>query len=120
MFECKDFLECDASVVRHILKLNSLSCSEDEIFKACLNWARTTDNVEPSPFSQPLTQAVVQIDHEKLFNDPRFKWMTPQELALLIPSYTDLFSCDEFSTIWHLVGEGEGNCSNLFHGLKSQ
>ncbi|XP_055317520.1 uncharacterized protein LOC129576431 [Sitodiplosis mosellana] len=97
VLESEDFLECNSSVISHILKLDMLSCSEGEIFKACMNWIKATARVDQ------LTQAVVQIQCGELFGDIHFKSMTSQELAMLIPSHAGLFSSEEFKIIWQLA-----------------
>lgn len=40
VFKTQTFLRCDQSVLRHILEIDSLQCYENDIFMACLEWAK--------------------------------------------------------------------------------
>ncbi|XP_055306482.1 uncharacterized protein LOC129570785 [Sitodiplosis mosellana] len=88
-----NFLKSDSKVLGHILKLNTLSCSENEIFEACMNWVKATAKVDQ------LTREIVQAQLGELFYNIRFKSMTPQGFAALVPSYGCLLSNDEYGDI---------------------
>lgn len=87
------FLKCNSKVLSHIVKLDSLSCKEIEVFKACMNWVKATAQVDQ------LTHEVVQDQLGEMLYDIRFKSMTYQDFATLLPVYGKLFSTDEYQDI---------------------
>lgn len=40
LFKSESFLHCDRSVLKNILEMEVLQCSETEVFDACIKWAR--------------------------------------------------------------------------------
>lgn len=40
VFKATDFLKCSQPVLKHILKMNTFSCSETVVFEACMSWAK--------------------------------------------------------------------------------
>lgn len=93
VFKSDGFLECDRRVLSHILKLNLLSCSEIDVFKACLAWVKAV-----SQQNDP-TKDILRAHLDELFYEIRFGSMTIQEFASLTPSYQHLFSYQEYQDI---------------------
>lgn len=93
VFASSSFLESNKELLGHILSIDSLSCSEADLFEACMEWVK-----EASGESQ-LTREIVETHFGELIFEIRFKSMTPQQFANLIPTYGNLFSGDEYKDI---------------------
>lgn len=104
----KSFLECDIKVLTQMLKLDSLSCSEGEVFEACTNWVKATAKTDH------LTRDIVQAQFGNLFYEIRFGSMSSQQFATIVGSYGDLFTLDEYKDISQAIGLPEYQ-SNLFN-----
>lgn len=77
VFKSVDFLECNKRASHHILKMDLLSCSEVDVFEACMNWVTTTSE------QQILSKAIVDMHLGDLFYEIRFKSMTMQQFCTL-------------------------------------
>ncbi|XP_031634377.1 BTB/POZ domain-containing protein 3-like [Contarinia nasturtii] len=88
-----NFMVCDRKVLSHILNIDTLSCTEAELFEACMEWTKTAANVDN------LTRQDVNRQLGNLLYQIRFKSMTLQQFGTLIPSYGSLFSADEYKDI---------------------
>lgn len=93
VFKSSDFLECDHQVLKHILKMDRLSCPEIEVFEACMSWVKSTSKQDV------LSKEIVQAHLGASFYDIRFASMTVQEFATLPAAYNCLFSIDEYKEI---------------------
>ncbi|XP_031633929.1 kelch-like protein 13 [Contarinia nasturtii] len=106
-----NFMECDRKVLSHILNIDSLSCSESELFEACMEWTKTAANADN------LTREAVEQQLGNLLYEIRFKSMSPQQFANITSLYGNLFSSDEYRDIIQstLVPDFEPNMfSNKF------
>lgn len=90
VFESTSFLTCDRTVLAHILTLDLLSCSESDVFEACISW------VKASSKQNVLTRKTVQDFLGDLFYEIRFASMTLEEFAVLYTSNGCLFSPAEY------------------------
>lgn len=91
------FQTCDKKTIDSILKLDRLSCSEKELFEACMLWVKAVSKKEI------LTKKVVQFHLGQSFQEFRFGSMTINEFATLIPSYGKAFSFDEQQDIIQMI-----------------
>lgn len=87
------FLECDRSVLGHILKLDAFSCAEMNVFHASVAWARAKAQRNEA------SSEMIRYYLGDLFHDIRFGSMTIQEFSTLLPSYGNLFTIDEYQEI---------------------
>ncbi|XP_055317521.1 BTB/POZ domain-containing protein 3-like [Sitodiplosis mosellana] len=101
VFASKNFLECDRDVLEHILNLDSMNCSEPELFEACISWVKSSSN------QNELTREIVHAELGGLMNKIRFGSISSKEIASLIPSHGDLFSIDEYKDIVQMMGSDE-------------
>lgn len=97
IFQSSAFLECSPLVLRHILALNILTCTETELFHACVAWLRAATKQEE------VTRELCHHYLGDLFYDIRFGSMTIEEFAALSPEYGHLFSFDEYQDIIQLI-----------------
>ncbi|XP_055308277.1 BTB/POZ domain-containing protein 3-like [Sitodiplosis mosellana] len=95
------FLECDQRHLNHILKLDSLSCSEAVVFEAAMSWVKAASN------QQNLTKEIVQTHLGELFYEIRFRSMSHDQFVDLLPSYGKLFTGDEFNEILQMIRNAE-------------
>lgn len=70
VFQTADFLECDKLILDHILKLQMLSCTELQVFDACMAWVKAASE------QQKVSRQVVMEHLGDLFFDIRFGAMT--------------------------------------------
>lgn len=91
------FLECDRGILEFILNIDLLSCSEMDLFEACMAWVRacSTQNM--------LTKDVVQTHLGHLFYAIRFASMKMKDVAQLTGPYGFLFTFDEYKEIVQLI-----------------
>ena len=93
VFNSANFLASGRDVLAHILHLNLLSCSETDVFMACMAWiqARTND--------LELSKEIVRAKLEDLFYEIRFTSMTMKEFCLLNIRHSHLFTFEEYKYI---------------------
>lgn len=91
------FLECDRSILEYILNVNLFSCSEMEIFEACMAWVRASSKQDK------LSKELVQKHLGNLFYSLRFASMKMRDIANLTGPYGFLFSFDEYKEIIQLI-----------------
>ncbi|XP_031635245.1 uncharacterized protein LOC116348462 [Contarinia nasturtii] len=108
-----DFLTCDAKTLSRIVRLNWLSCSEIELFEACMAWIKSTSGEEI------VTKQMVQDKLGRIFYDIRFGSMTLKEFASLIPSYGELFSICEHQDIIQMIADDDFQ-PKMFNGNRAK
>lgn len=93
------FLKCDRRALEYILKMDFVSCSEKDVFEACMTWvkAKSGQNV--------LSKEIVDLHLGDLFYKIHFASMTPQELCQLHRGYDSVLSND-FITIANVIVGG--------------
>lgn len=91
------FLECDRSILEYILNINLFSCSEMDIFDACMAWVRARSKQDA------LTKEIVHTHLGHLFYAIRFASMKIKDVANLTNPYGFLFSFDEYKEIIQLI-----------------
>lgn len=107
VFNSVTFLKCEKDILKHILDMPQLSCSEVEIFDACMAWVRSKSK------QSALTKKNVQKYLGDLYYNVRFPLMTFQEFCSLEIKYEAVLSSD-FKTIMRLMAQ-PGLKSKLFH-----
>ncbi|XP_031634316.1 BTB/POZ domain-containing protein 6-B-like [Contarinia nasturtii] len=95
VFVSDAFLRCDKQTLEHILELN-LTCSELDIFNACLIWAKHACN-QNGLDENNLENFKVQLGD--CLKSIRFDEMKIDEFTMLYVSYKALFTADEFEDI---------------------
>lgn len=71
VFQSANFLECDQKILAHILKMNLFSCSEVEVFQACMAWIKAKSKQTIS-----INKAMDKKYLGNLYNEIRFASMT--------------------------------------------
>lgn len=90
------FLDCDRLILEHILKMNLLSCSEGDLFEACMAWVKEKSQ------QSALSRDLVDTHLGKLFYEIRFASMTMKELCTLATKYSTVLQSD-MSTIMTMI-----------------
>lgn len=88
MFKTKGFLDCDRRVLSHIVNLDSLSCSEIDMFEACMNWVKAASK------QSDVNDKTMMAHLGSSFYDIRFGSMTADELNGIYSSYPNLFTTE--------------------------
>lgn len=92
------FLTCEKHVLKHILNLDKLACSEKLIFKSCMAWVKNVSK------KNELTKEIVENYLGDAFYDIRFASMKVEEFAALIDEHGDLFTEDDCKEIIRMIG----------------
>ncbi|XP_031634640.1 BTB/POZ domain-containing protein 6-B-like isoform X2 [Contarinia nasturtii] len=93
VFSSDSFLECSKDAMSNILQMNALSCSEIELFEACIAWLKSVSQQDE------LTNEIVQKYLGDSFYKIRFATMTLQDFTEQWIQYEQLFTFDEYKTI---------------------
>lgn len=86
VFKSASFLNCDRKVLKHILDMDVLSCSEKLVFESCMEWVKHASK------QNELSKDIVQAHLGDAFYGIRFASMKIEEYATLISRYGDLFT----------------------------
>lgn len=100
VLESAGFLECNKNALAHILKMNVLSCSEVDVFQACMAWVRTKSQ------QNTVSKAIVKRYLGDLYYEIRFASMSIQEFCALESKYKAVLSTD-FNTIIRIISQSE-------------
>lgn len=103
VFETKGFLECDRQVLSHILKLDSLSCSEIDVFIATMDWVKAISK------QKTLNKETVMTHLGDVFYEIRFGAMNTDELNGIFSSYANLFTAELRSEIAKMIQSTDTN-----------
>lgn len=98
VFQSTGFCHCDEKSLTHILRMDLLSCSEVDVFEACMAW------VQGQSKQNTLSKALVEEHLGALYYEIRFVSMTIQEFCALDTKYKDVLS-DDFNTIVRIITE---------------
>lgn len=99
ILQSPDFLECDGQVVNHILKMDFLSCSETEVFEACMAWVRAASKEDE------LTREIVLAHLGDSFFNICFGSMSMDDFVKLLPLYGNLFAANEYNEILQTISK---------------
>lgn len=111
LFNTEDFLNCNIQVLLQILKLDTLDCSETDIFNSCIVWAQNScrkKNIDIDDIEN------LRAELGDAFNEIRFGTMNHDEYAEIHKSYNKLFSTEEFTEILYMIGKLDGFKSKQF------
>lgn len=112
MLKTTDFVECDRDVLIHILDINTLKCSEVDIFEGCIAWARAEcQRKEIDDCIHMNLRAVLgpTIDHI------RFRSMDIYQFVHLDRKYAGFFSAEEFREITNVIVDVSQFISHKFN-----
>lgn len=98
VFKSANFLECDKKVLTFILEMQQLSCSEVDIFEACMAWVQFKSK------QNTLSKKIVKKYLGDLYYNIRYTSMTYQEFCALEIKYESVLSSD-FKTIMRLIAQ---------------
>ncbi|XP_055306231.1 BTB/POZ domain-containing protein 6-A-like [Sitodiplosis mosellana] len=107
IFASRSFLDSPKSVLRHALNLDKLSCSEADVFKACMAWVKSASGGEM------VTKREIRLHLGDLFYEIRFRSMTIKEFADLIPSFGHVFYSREHKECVQLIGSKDFRPKNF-------
>ncbi|XP_055308212.1 BTB/POZ domain-containing protein 2-like [Sitodiplosis mosellana] len=93
------FLTCDRKELATILQLNWITCTEVELFEACMSWVKAVSKQDD------LTEELVHDHLGDLFHEIRFGSMSLQSFAALIPKYGNTFSFHEQQEIIQMIAD---------------
>lgn len=93
VFNSASFLASDREILANILRLNLLSCTETDVFIACMSWIKAVTKQDE------LSKEIVRTKLDDLFYEIRFTSMTVEEFCLLNIRYGQLFTFDEYKYI---------------------
>lgn len=117
IFETNDFLHCRYDVLKHIVKLDSLSCGESVVLGACLNWAR--NKCAERELDANKTENIRQILKDVLY-EIRYGSMKNTDYIHYINIYQGLFTnWDECEDIMRLLA-GETHLKTGLFCLKQR
>lgn len=92
-----DLLASTPAVIRLMLSMDSMTCTEMELFEGVMRWIRSRTNLES------LDKDQVQAEIGNLFYKFRFGTMSIQEFAKLLASHENLFSKEETNDIIQMI-----------------
>lgn len=101
VFKSLDFVKCSRQVLNHILNMDWLSCTETDVFEACMSWVKVTSQQEE------LTRDIIETHLGDIFYQIRFRSMTHLKFVELLPSYGHLFSVAEYQEILQVISKPE-------------
>lgn len=93
----KSFLQCSQRVLAEILDLETLGCTEKELFDACMSW------VKEACGETNLTRQIVNLHLGDSFYKLRFGAMSLDEFDTIKSSYGELFTTDEYNSIVEMI-----------------
>lgn len=112
IFLSDEFPQCNREVLLRILQIDTLNCTETDVFNACIAWARENckqkklDDDKVENLRAFLGEAIYQI---------RFASMDSKEFAALIKSFDGFFTADEVIEILYITSKLEGFESQKFN-----
>lgn len=96
IFKTTGFLESDRSILEHFLRMDLLSCSEVDVFEACMDWARAKSK------QSAISREHIDIHLGNYFYEIRFASMTMHEVCTLASKYKSVL-LSEISTIINII-----------------
>lgn len=93
VFLSNDFLNCDREVLRYILYMDVISCSEMEVFEACMAWVKAKGK------QGAVIKQLIREHLGDLFYEIRFVTMSTNDLITICNSHRYAFSHEELNDI---------------------
>lgn len=107
-----EFQQCNRDVLIHILKLNTLKCTETEVFDACIAWAqadcqqRDVDDKNPKHLRESLGDAIFHI---------RFSSIDAEKFAAIHKLLEGFFTSDELIELLYITTKLKDFKSKMFN-----
>lgn len=104
VLQSKSFLACDKQVLHHILKLDSLNCTNSDLFNGFIAWAKSTcqrnglDGNQPQNIRTQLGQVLYELP---------FFTLTQAEFFDIITPNVELFEKNEITELIKMVASTE-------------
>lgn len=115
MFATRDFLNCDADVLIRILKIDSLQCSETQVFEACIEWAKNV--CEQKNIDDKIENIRAELDIT--LREIRFGSMTIDEFLDLNNTHQGFFTPSEFMEIIYIINKFPNfKSDNFYQGVR--
>ncbi|XP_055305913.1 BTB/POZ domain-containing protein 3-like [Sitodiplosis mosellana] len=111
VLKSSSFPECDREILSHILRLDSMDCSEACVFNACVEWVKTASGQDE------ISKELIQNHLGNLFYDIRFGSMTMQEFNAIYTAHGYLFTDKEQQGITKLI-KAKKTRWELFNGTR--
>lgn len=99
---------CSKSVIRHLLGMDYLSCTERQLFLACLDWLKCVSQ------TVNITRDIIDYHLGESFYNIRFATMTIQEFTGISHPNRDLFHFHEYESIVSAIVTGKCDSSMCF------
>lgn len=98
IFQSNAFLRCDKTIIEHILNMETLFCDEFDLFKACIEWARSVCRGHGLNENDPKT---VRKQLGTCFQLIRFGTMDRKDVSEILSNhlYQELFTREELVEI---------------------
>lgn len=96
IFESESFLNCDRKIVKWVLQMDWLACSEMEVFQALMKWVKAKCGQEV------LTRDLVHGQFSDLVHELRFGSMSSDIFSTFVASYGALFTTAEYDEIMQM------------------
>lgn len=93
------FLACDKRLLSRILDLDVFSCTETDVFKACMAWVKKASKQEQ------VTKELVEEHLGEQFYRIRYRSMPFDKFTEMVSSFGRLFSTDEYTEIIQMIGK---------------
>lgn len=90
VFNSNSFLKCKQETLYHILRLDSMSCTETEVFNACIRW------VEANSKEDTLSAELIRTYLGGAFYEIRFGSMKMDDFKAIVSAHGTLFTSDEY------------------------
>lgn len=97
VLKSSDFLNCNDETLSRILKLDTLSCPEYIVFRACMAWLQTASN------RKTIDKELVEQYLGESFQNIRFGIMTIAQVNVIFRSHKNLFTTEERTGIIRMV-----------------
>ncbi|XP_055305894.1 BTB/POZ domain-containing protein 6-like [Sitodiplosis mosellana] len=101
VLKTSSFIRSDQKIMARILKLDSLTCVETELFEAALAWVKATAKQDQ------LNSDVILAHLGDSFYDIRYELMPMQEFTTIFSSYETLFTADQRRSIIQSIASKE-------------
>lgn len=116
IFETEDFLSCKRDVLHEILKLDTLNCTEMDVFNACIAWAQESckrKKVDRKGFA-PNVFCLRTALGDEIVEQIRFCVMSIEQFAAIDKKYSGFLSVQESNEIYRVIGKATNGKSSRF------
>lgn len=104
LLKTKAFLNCSKDVLRTVLTVDRIDCSESDLFNACINWAKHKCEMNGK---NPSHDTDIRDELGDCLYLIRFGAMEPLEISKCISRNKELFTGPELCDIWLSIGSNK-------------